>query len=83
MVNPTATHDVRQVDPYHQLQQVCEPGSLEQPDPAKRYVCVIRNDYTHWCGTLGKEMAVVGYAARECWFRFGWFDLGICRQCLS
>lgn len=72
---------VRQAQACRELQSVCEPHSLGRPDPKKPYLCIMRDDYTHWPCMLGEKMVMTGYTNQWDGFRFLCFNLGICREC--
>lgn len=79
--NPTLSR--RQAEACSELQGVCEQGSLGKPDPKKPYLCIMRNDCTHWPCMSGEKMAMAGYATGWNGFRFLCFNLGICLECFQ
>ena len=66
-----------------QLLAWSEHDSLRKPDSDRRYLCVIRNDCTHWPGMPGEQMAVVASAKREFWFNLYGEKIGICQGCFD
>ena len=83
MENDTRVLRPRQTRLLTKLFEVCEKGSLGKPKPNTRYLCIGRNDYTHWCTKPGKELALVGYATRSEGFNHLWFELGVCDECFK
>jgi len=62
---------------------LCEKGSLGNPSLDTWYLCVARNDYTHWTTKHESDMVFVGYATRSEGFNHLWFELGVCRECFE
>ena len=70
--------------PLRQLVEDCQQGSIKEPRPEKRYLCIGKpTDYRHYAEKSGEDLFVVGYAKRGADFRYLAHDLGVCLECFE